>query len=537
MRRGLDSFIATPSELSFVDWILSQADPRNTGIITVEAAVKFFSGSNLPLSTLTEIWAFADYEEKGWLNRRGLAIATRLIGWAQIGESVRESLLAKAGPIPAIQGMEPESSSSLPPPLAMSSALCFFTPSSSELAFTDQIFRRLDPSNAGIIMGDAAVKLFSGSNLPDLIIGEIWSFADFDGNGWLTRNGVAIAVRLMGWAQKGNPITEALLQKAGPLPSIQGLFLAPDMPPLSIPRRTSSSEVTSTLPPLSPEARAKYLQIFLSCGPTNGVLSGMKAREVYSRSKLPPRTLLKIWKLADAQSRDSLDSTDFIIGLFLVHLCMKSQLDTIPTRIPPEIYEQASGGKGKGKSVNTSHVQNSFINNSGPSTSKPAERPSPSIPTPQPTVSGQPRQSQPTVPAASTPSPFSPVQSSGINSTGWDVTPEEKVVADRFFDELDTQRRGYIEGDVTVPFMLQSHLPNSTLRKIWDLVDIRCEGKLTRESFAVALHLIRRKLGGEDIPNTLPPGLIPLNMRQPATPIIAQQASWPPDEPPPPYSA
>ena len=41
------------------------------------------------------------------------------------------------------------------------------------------------------------------SNLPPSVLGEIWTFADADNNGWLTKKGVAVAVRLIGWAQKG----------------------------------------------------------------------------------------------------------------------------------------------------------------------------------------------------------------------------------------------------------------------------------------------------------------------------------------------
>lgn len=49
----------------------------------------------------------------------------------------------------------------------------------------------------------------------------------------------------------------------------------------------------------------------------------------------------------------------------------------------------------------------------------------------------------------------------------WDVTPVEKANADRFFDTLDTQKVDYIEGDVAVPFMLQSNLPEDTLAQVW----------------------------------------------------------------------
>jgi len=47
------------------------------------------------------------------------------------------------------------------------------------------------------------------------------------------------------------------------------------------------------------------------------------------------------------------------------------------------------------------------------------------------------------------------------------VTSTEKASADKLFDGLDTQKRGYIESDVAVPFMLRSKLPEEILASIW----------------------------------------------------------------------
>jgi epidermal growth factor receptor substrate 15 len=112
----------------------------------------------------------------------------------------------------------------------------------------------------------------------------------------------------------------------------------------------------------------------------------------------------------------------------------------------------------------------------------------------------------------------------------WDVTPTEKASADKHFDDLDAQKRGYIESDVAVPFMLQSKLPGDALASIWsaqstysfpltshimlrDLADLNNDGRLTRDGFAVAFHLIQGKLTGKEIPTTLPASLMPPSMR------------------------
>lgn len=88
-----------------------------------------------------------------------------------------------------------------------------FSPTSAELSIVSQIFAQADPQKLGILTGDVAVRVFSGANLQPTVLGEIWSIADEENNGWLTKKGATIAVRLMGWAQKGEKINQALVNK------------------------------------------------------------------------------------------------------------------------------------------------------------------------------------------------------------------------------------------------------------------------------------------------------------------------------------
>jgi epidermal growth factor receptor substrate 15 len=95
----------------------------------------------------------------------------------------------------------------------MASAWAAFTPTQQELAYTQLLFNAADPQKVGIITGDIAVPLFAGSSLPPERLGEIWAIADHDNNGFLTKKGVAAAVRLIAWAQVGEPVTDGLLSK------------------------------------------------------------------------------------------------------------------------------------------------------------------------------------------------------------------------------------------------------------------------------------------------------------------------------------
>lgn len=88
-----------------------------------------------------------------------------------------------------------------------------FAPTPAELALVSQIFAHADPQKLGVLTGDVAVRVFGGANLPPTVLGEIWNVADEENKGWLPKKGVAIAVRLIGWAQKGEKITPALVNK------------------------------------------------------------------------------------------------------------------------------------------------------------------------------------------------------------------------------------------------------------------------------------------------------------------------------------
>ena len=93
----------------------------------------------------------------------------------------------------------------------MSSA---FSPTPLELAVVSQIFSQADPQRTGVLAGDAAFRVFGGAKLPPPILGSIWALSDEDDKGWLSEKSVAIAVRLIGWAQGGEKkITADLVKK------------------------------------------------------------------------------------------------------------------------------------------------------------------------------------------------------------------------------------------------------------------------------------------------------------------------------------
>jgi len=108
---------------------------------------------------------------------------------------------------------------------------------------------------------------------------------------------------------------------------------------------------------------------------------------------------------------------------------------------------------------------------------------------------------------------FSTVGLTGTASVPWAVTKDEKRIYDQLFKAWDGLNKGFIGGNVAIEVMGQSGLPKPELEKIWTLSDPSNKGKLDMDEFAVAMHVIYRKLNGYAVPNRLPPELVPPSTR------------------------
>ncbi len=102
---------------------------------------------------------------------------------------------------------------------------------------------------------------------------------------------------------------------------------------------------------------------------------------------------------------------------------------------------------------------------------------------------------------------------SGSATVPWAVTKDEKKIYDQLFRAWDGFNKGFIGGDVAIEVMGQSGLPKADLEKVWTLSDPSNKGRLDMDEFAVAMHLIYRKLNGYPVPNQLPPELVPPSTR------------------------
>jgi hypothetical protein len=101
----------------------------------------------------------------------------------------------------------------------------------------------------------------------------------------------------------------------------------------------------------------------------------------------------------------------------------------------------------------------------------------------------------------------------GNATVPWSVTKQEKQIYDDMFKAWDGFGKGYISGSQAIEIFGQSGIDKNDLERVWTLSDPNNKGRLNLDEFAVAMHLIYRRLNGYPVPAKLPPELIPPSTR------------------------
>lgn len=90
---------------------------------------------------------------------------------------------------------------------------------------------------------------------------------------------------------------------------------------------------------------------------------------------------------------------------------------------------------------------------------------------------------------------------------------QSRKEADETFPTLNPNG-GKITGSSAKTELIKSKLPNSVLAKIWRLSDCDKDGFLDADEWALANYLVKLKIDGHELPNTLPDHLIPPNKKK-----------------------
>ncbi|CAO3627332.1 unnamed protein product [Cunninghamella blakesleeana] len=396
---------------------------------------------------------------------------------------------------------------------------CHFTSSwetylsPQEAQVYSRLFKLASQTKPGIVTGTEAVQFFANSGVPNGILSEIWETADRDNVGYLTPETFSIALKLIACAQHGNEVSDPIISTVVSLPQFKGIQNEIN---IVSPNATGNSSVSSASN-ITQTEREKYQSIFRAHQPVNDTLDASTAKNIFLKSKLSNDVLGQIWALADVRQSGALNQTEFTIAMHYIAKLMDGTLNTLPNQLPPSVYASAAGPSTTPLLSNQSPVIKQFTGNSINNNSH-----NPTINTPiisqQFTGSNNNRMIMtPPQRAATIDSLGNMAFSSSTENVqrSWDVTAAEKSQYDAFFDRIDIQHQGFIQGKAAVEFFKNSRLADNDLAHIWDLADTTQSGRLSRDEFAVAMHLIHKRLRGETLPPSLPSTLVPPSPRVP----------------------
>uniref|UniRef100_A0A3P9CQ17 Epidermal growth factor receptor pathway substrate 15 like 1 n=1 Tax=Maylandia zebra TaxID=106582 RepID=A0A3P9CQ17_9CICH len=259
----------------------------------------------------------------------------------------------------------------------------------------------------------------------------------------------------------------------------------------------SLSSLSLTVPPPKfPEEKNKFDGIFESLVPVNGLLSGEKVRPVLINSKLPLDVLGKVF---------SLGHNSFHSGA--MHLVYRAlEKEPVPALLPSALIPPSKRKK------SLSSVASSL----------------PGLPAspPPPKDSLRSTPSHGSMNSLNSTGSLSPKHTlkSGQHSVNWVVPVSERGRYDDIFLKTDADMDGFVSGQEVKEIFMQSGLSQTLLAHIWALADTRQIGKLTREQFALSMHLIQQKVSkGIDPPQSLTADMIPPSER--STPLPDSSSS------------
>ncbi|XP_042605817.1 epidermal growth factor receptor substrate 15-like 1 isoform X5 [Cyprinus carpio] len=372
-------------------------------------------------------------------------------------------------------------------------ALATLTQLSSGNPVYENFYRQVDPGNTGRVGPTEAALFLKKSGLPDITLGKIWDLADPDGKGFLDKQGFYVALRLVACAQSGHDI------------SISGLNLPVPPPKFKDHSSPSLSSVTSTNEShwaVRPEEKSKFDGIFESLAPVNGLLSGEKVKPVLINSKLPVDVLGKVWDLSDIDKDGHLDKDEFAVAMHLVYRALEKE--PVPSVLPSSLIPPSKRKKSSGSLSSMMPVLPG-----SPPPPKDSLRSTPS------------HGSMNSLNSAGSLSPKHTIKSSQ-HSVNWVVPVADRGRYDDIFLKTDTDLDGFLSGQEVKEIFMQSGLSQNLLAHIWALADTRQMGKLTREQFSLAMHLIQLKVSkGMDPPQALTPDMIPPSERSTPGPSLS----------------
>ncbi|XP_041839803.1 intersectin-2b isoform X2 [Melanotaenia boesemani] len=325
------------------------------GYVSGEQARKFFLQSGLPSSVLAEIWALADMNKDGQMDRLEFSIAMKLIKLKLQGTPLPSAL-------PVIMKQPPVPIPSLNNPTTSMSGSAYGIGSMSMMPGTNlAMLAPISVANSGLApltpMTGLTPLVPSASGLNPLIASTPTRPL------MPTMGNTALSNGTMGILQPitSGPLTTGLPLSATPYSSPLGLSYSPaginnTGSLLDLGSGSSASSSPSVMSPMAAApsdwavphgSRLKYRQQFNSLDKQmTGYLTGQQVRGAMATTMLTQTQLASIWTLADVDKDGKLKAEEFILAMHLVDMAKTGQPLplTLPAALIPPSQRSAVNG-------------------------------------------------------------------------------------------------------------------------------------------------------------------------------------------------
>ncbi|KAM4602595.1 intersectin-2b [Polymixia lowei] len=356
MNGGLSIWAVSPEERDKHDQKFDTLSPA-MGYVSGEQARKFFLQSGLPASVLAEIWALADMNKDGKMDRLEFSIAMKLIKLKLQGTPLPSALpvIMKQPPVP-VPSLNPSTSSmanhygmgsmpnlSMMP--GMLTPMSMATPGFSTLTPMTTI-TPLVPTAVGLspLIGSSAgatrplMPTMGSATLPNGTMGILQPMSA----GALT-TGLPLSAPYSS-SPLGFSSSPAGINKASSLLDLGSSSSNSSSPSLLSPKPAAPSDWA-----VPQGSRLKYRQQFNSLDKhMTGYLTGLQVRSAMATTMLTQTQLASIWTLADVDKDGKLSAEEFILAMHLVDMAKYGQ--PLPLTLPNDLVPPSQRGALNGSS-------------------------------------------------------------------------------------------------------------------------------------------------------------------------------------------
>ncbi|WBW70972.1 UBA/EH/EF hand domain protein Ucp8 [Schizosaccharomyces osmophilus] len=332
----------------------------------------------------------------------------------------------------------------------------------------------------GSVIGPFLIKF----ELPQKTLAKIWDFCDEEDKGYFTRNQAYACLRFVAQAQKGVPLRDLDVSKAGTPPLFPHEDELTNLP---------TSDHTTDLSPfrqlVDPHLRSESENEFqehmdkIEDRVDSSLMPSSIAKPLFLQSGLSTTVLAQIWNLADSGHVGYLRVEQYVIAKHLIMLCKKYNLVHLPRSLPSYVVDSA-----KSDALSSSANTEPFYGNDVVPESK--------------------QETDYSKSGSSIPSISSPEESKShsLDFVGKFIEPEDRENFSKLFIKIDDQNKGFITGDEAVPFFMASRLDPDELARIWEIADKDDKGFIVKAEFLIAMQIIKLRLTGQSLDSIVSSG-------------------------------